>query len=297
MGRHDHISSGSGIALSYTGNTWTIANSIGYPFTISEKFATSTAATTTSISTQGVFFASSTAATSVFPFASTTALSAITLCLTGDTCRTTWPTSGGGSDPFTHQSYAGLTTSATTSTLWLTGATVSLAASSSILTFASSTAFTVSNSAYFATTGGSVGIGTTTPGSLFSIQSIANFQTGTSTLYNNLNVQGQLKVGTGSIYLNGAATSTFTAGVQSLLFFGSGASLTSLNASNLTSGTVGTARLGSGTANSSTYLRGDNHGQRLQESLQRQMRIGRQLFITIQAVLVAATLLLDLGYT
>ena len=37
----------------------------------------------------------------------------------------------------------------------------------------------------------------------------------------------------------------------------SGASLTSLNASNISSGTVGTARLGSGTANSSSYLRGD----------------------------------------
>jgi hypothetical protein len=35
------------------------------------------------------------------------------------------------------------------------------------------------------------------------------------------------------------------------------ADLSSLNASNLTSGTVGTARLGSGTANSTTYLRGD----------------------------------------
>lgn len=40
-------------------------------------------------------------------------------------------------------------------------------------------------------------------------------------------------------------------------FSGSGASLTSLNASNLGSGTVPTARLGSGTASSSTYLRGD----------------------------------------
>ena len=38
---------------------------------------------------------------------------------------------------------------------------------------------------------------------------------------------------------------------------GSGAGLTALNASNLTSGTVGTARLGTGTASSSTYLRGD----------------------------------------
>jgi hypothetical protein len=39
---------------------------------------------------------------------------------------------------------------------------------------------------------------------------------------------------------------------------GSGASLTSLNAANISSGTVATARMGSGTANSSTFLRGDN---------------------------------------
>ena len=38
---------------------------------------------------------------------------------------------------------------------------------------------------------------------------------------------------------------------------GSGASLTALNATQLTSGTVPTARLGSGTANSSVHLRGD----------------------------------------
>ena len=38
---------------------------------------------------------------------------------------------------------------------------------------------------------------------------------------------------------------------------GSGASLTNLNATQLTSGTVPTARLGSGTANSSVHLRGD----------------------------------------
>lgn len=40
-------------------------------------------------------------------------------------------------------------------------------------------------------------------------------------------------------------------------FSGSGASLTALNATNLSTGTVGTARLGSGTANSTTFLRGD----------------------------------------
>ena len=37
----------------------------------------------------------------------------------------------------------------------------------------------------------------------------------------------------------------------------SGAAVTNLNASNLASGTVGTARLGTGTADNSTYLRGD----------------------------------------
>ncbi len=38
----------------------------------------------------------------------------------------------------------------------------------------------------------------------------------------------------------------------------SGANLTALNGANLASGTIGTARLGSGTANSTTYLRGDS---------------------------------------
>jgi hypothetical protein len=38
----------------------------------------------------------------------------------------------------------------------------------------------------------------------------------------------------------------------------SGANLTSLNASNISSGTVGTARLASGTANNTTFLRGDS---------------------------------------
>lgn len=40
-------------------------------------------------------------------------------------------------------------------------------------------------------------------------------------------------------------------------FSGNGAALTNLNASNLATGTVGSARLGTGTANSTTYLRGD----------------------------------------
>lgn len=53
-------------------------------------------------------------------------------------------------------------------------------------------------------------------------------------------------------FTGGSATPTFSA---SPVF--SGAGLTALNASALTSGTVGTARLGTGTADSTTYLRGD----------------------------------------
>lgn len=53
-------------------------------------------------------------------------------------------------------------------------------------------------------------------------------------------------------FTGSSATPTFSA---SPVFSGEG--LTTLNASALTSGTVGTARLGTGTADSTTYLRGD----------------------------------------
>ena len=56
---------------------------------------------------------------------------------------------------------------------------------------------------------------------------------------------------------SGAITSTGT--VTATLFSGSGASLTALNASNLSSGLVATARLASsGTADATTFLRGDS---------------------------------------
>ncbi|MBI1272910.1 MAG: hypothetical protein GC131_02350 [Alphaproteobacteria bacterium] len=62
---------------------------------------------------------------------------------------------------------------------------------------------------------------------------------------------------TGGLTQNSGATIDDSGNVTATSFAGSGASLTALNASNLASGTVGTARLGSGTASSSTYLRGD----------------------------------------
>lgn len=46
------------------------------------------------------FTATSTTVASTFPYASTTNISADTICLNGDTCRTTWPTGGGGAYPF-----------------------------------------------------------------------------------------------------------------------------------------------------------------------------------------------------
>jgi hypothetical protein len=55
------------------------------------------------------------------------------------------------------------------------------------------------------------------------------------------------------------ASGNFTANtITATTFSGSGASLTSLNASNIASGTVPTARLATGTANSTTFLRGDS---------------------------------------
>jgi hypothetical protein len=66
---------------------------------------------------------------------------------------------------------------------------------------------------------------------------------------------------TGSISALGSTASTFlthTSGlIQSRTAAQVRADIGSDNASNLTSGTVGTARLGSGTANSTTFLRGD----------------------------------------
>jgi hypothetical protein len=64
--------------------------------------------------------------------------------------------------------------------------------------------------------------------------------------------------GTGANSASGARTNLGLAiGTDVLAPSGSGANLTSLNASSISSGTVGTARLASGTANNTTFLRGD----------------------------------------
>ena len=79
------------------------------------------------------------------------------------------------------------------------------------------------------------------------------FSTGITTVGGGFQLSGgDIKVGSGTtlspdgdVFFTGIAT-------------GNGSGLTALNASNLASGTVPTARLGSGTASSSTFLRGDS---------------------------------------
>lgn len=90
--------------------------------------------------------------------------------------------------------------------------------------------------------------------------------TSTSTARTNLG----LAIGTDVLAPNGSGASLTSLNASNLasgtvpdarfpatLPAASGANLTSLNASNLATGTVGTARLGSGTANNTTFLRGD----------------------------------------
>ena len=68
---------------------------------------------------------------------------------------------------------------------------------------------------------------------------------GIVTASTQINVGSNIKIGTAGV-------------VTATTFSGSGASLTNLNASAIASGTVPTARLGSGTASSSTFLAGDS---------------------------------------
>ena len=110
--------------------------------------------------------------------------------------------------------------------------------------------------------GGQLDVGSNIKIGSAGIITASNFKTGVTNLHGTglTLTGGQLDVGS-NIKIGNAGVITATT------FSGSGANLTNLNASNIASGTVPTARLGSGTANSSTFLRGDSTFQTVNTDL------------------------------
>ena len=102
----------------------------------------------------GAYFTATTTTVSNFPYASTTALSAQSLCLTGDNCRTTWPT---GSYP----AQLGQIGDVSTSTL----------GSGYTLSYQGTT--WQSTSTLYISSNGNIGIGTTTPGAKLAIGNLS----------------------------------------------------------------------------------------------------------------------------
>ena len=128
---------------------------------------------------------------------------------------------------------------------------------------ASSDAFTVDN------TNDRVGIASTAPDATLDIKNTviidgdAGIVTATKFVGDGSSLTGvantDFVVSTATTTSRLVVSNGITVGViTATQFKGEGANITSLNASNLGSGTVPTARLGSGTASSSTFLRGDS---------------------------------------
>lgn len=95
----------------------TVPSSPGAGFMLVSTSTGAYISTTTNPIHGGYFWATTTTA-SFLPFASTTQVSAASLCLTGDTCRTTWPTSGSSAWPWNVLTTYSTSTNATTTPSW-----------------------------------------------------------------------------------------------------------------------------------------------------------------------------------
>jgi len=154
---------------------------------------------------------------------------------------------------------------------WAAAPAATAAGSTGYVQFNSSNALAADTNLFWDNTTKRLGIGTTSPGYLLDVDGNARISgtvnprlylssTDTAVSPRVIDVSGNAM----RFYREGGAEGTSVlmqisaAGMVSASgFSGSGASLTNLNASNLASGTVPTARLGTGTANSSVFLRGD----------------------------------------
>lgn len=109
-------------------------------------WASASTLTATSSPTGARFIATSTLP-SLFPNATSTGITSTYICLTGDTCRTTWPSgSGGGAWPFTADTYGGVANQSTTTPFWLKNTMV--LASTTYFTMASTTGLTNTGSTW-----------------------------------------------------------------------------------------------------------------------------------------------------
>ena len=259
------ISAGPGISLDSNsryvlGGPLTITNTgalFAFPFTTSSTYGTTSAATSSSIQTAGVFFASSTAAASQFPFASSTALSAGTLCLSTD-CRTSWPTAGGTDDPFTHETWWGqANVSATTSALHLTGSPFSLFASSTaVFELASSTAASTTRlttgTQWFASLANS-GLGVDANGKVYAAATST-----LATISGTLALTQLANQNANTVLVNNTAGAAAPTAIATSSFFGQGLGGTVLSWSGGVPQWVATTTLTNGSGITTTYSAASN---------------------------------------